>query len=67
MDSIIYDNDVFMSAYAFYGPDKIMMGSDYPHQIGDLEHAVDRIMRLDIAEEEKEKILGVNAAKLLKL
>ena len=67
MDSIIYDNDVFMSAYAFSGPDKIMMGSDYPHQISDLEQAVDRIRRLDIAEEEKEKILGGNAAKLLKL
>ncbi len=67
MDSICYDGDVFMSAYAFSGPDKIMMGSDFPHQIGDLEHAVERIMRLDIGDEEKEKILGGNAAQLLKL
>ena len=67
MDSIIYDNDVFMSAYAFSGPDKIMMGSDFPHQIGDLEHAVDRIRKLDIGDDEKEKILGGNAAELLKL
>ena len=67
MDSIIYDEEVFMSAYAFSGPEKIMLGSDFPHQIGDLEHAVDRIKRLNIDEEEKEKILGGNAAKLLKL
>ena len=67
MDSIIYDEEVFMSAYAFSGPEKIMLGSDFPHQIGDLENAVDRIMRLAICDEEKEKILGGNAAKLLKL
>jgi len=67
MDSIIYDGDIFMSAYAFSGPDKIMLGSDFPHQIGDLEHAVDRIRCLDIGEDEKEKILGGNAARLLKL
>jgi len=67
MDSIIYDGDVLMSTYAFSGPDKIMLGSDFPHQIGDLEHAVDRIRRLDIGDEEKEKILGGNAAELLKL
>jgi aminocarboxymuconate-semialdehyde decarboxylase len=67
MDSIIYDNDVFMSAFAFSGPDKIMLGSDFPHQIGDLEHAVNRIKNLDIDEDEKEKILGTNAEKLFKL
>ena len=67
MDSIIYNNDVFMSAYTFSGADKIMLGSDFPHQIGDLEHAVNRIKKLDISEDEKEKILGVNAAKLFKL
>lgn len=67
MDSIIYDGDVFMSAYAFSGADKIMLGSDFPHQIGDLEYAVDRIRRLDIGEEEKGKILGGNAAELLKI
>jgi len=67
MDSICYDGDVFMSAYAFSGAEKIMLGSDFPHQIGDLEHAVERIMSLDIGDGEKEKILGGNAAKLLKL
>lgn len=67
MDSIIYNNEVFMSSYTFSGPEKIMLGSDFPHQIGDLENAVERIMGLDIGDEEKEKILGGNAAKLLKI
>ena len=67
MDSIIYEEDVFMSSYAFSGAEKIMMGSDFPHQIGDLELAVERIRRLKIGDEEKEKILGGNAVSLLKL
>ncbi len=67
MDSICYDRDVFMSSYAFSGAEKIMLGSDFPHQIGDIEKAVERITRLDIGEEEKEMILGGNAVKLLKL
>lgn len=67
VDSICYDSDVFMSAYAFVGADKIVMGSDFPHQIGDLERSVERITSLPIGDDEKEKILGGNAAELLKL
>ena len=67
VDSIIYDKDVFMSTYAFIGAEKILLGSDFPHQIGDLELAVERIRRLDIGDDEKEAILGGNALKILKL
>jgi len=56
-----------MSAYRFSGPEKIMLGSDFPHQISDLENTVQRIRELDIGDDEKQKILGGNAAKLLKL
>lgn len=67
MDSLCYDQDILMSVYTFSGADKILLGSDYPHQIGDLAHAVERIMNLDIGEEERNMILGENALKLLKL
>jgi aminocarboxymuconate-semialdehyde decarboxylase len=67
MDSVIYNNDVLMSALAFSGAEKMMLGTDHPHQIGDIEKAVSRIQELDISDEEKELILGGNAAKLLKL
>jgi predicted TIM-barrel fold metal-dependent hydrolase len=56
-----------MSSYAYSGADKIMMGSDFPHETGDLEKAVERIKRLNINDEEKRKMLGENAVKLLKL
>ena len=67
MDSIIYDNNVLMSALAFSGIEKMMLGTDHPHQIGDIQHAVKRIRDLDIPEADKELILGGNAEKLLKL
>jgi aminocarboxymuconate-semialdehyde decarboxylase len=67
MDSIIYDSDIMMSAIAFSGAEKIVMGSDHPHQIGDLANAVDRIEKLEISEDDKEKILWKNAKKLLKI
>ena len=67
VDSIIYNEVVFMSAYRFLGAEKILMGSDFPHQIGDLENAVTRIRSLPISETNKEDILGRNAERLLKL
>jgi len=67
MDSICYDENILMSSYAYSGADKILLGTDFPHQISDLDKAVERIRRLNISEEEKQKILGENAARLLKL
>ena len=66
-DSIIYDEDVLMSTLAFSGAEKLVLGSDHPHQIGDMANCVDRINNLDISDEDKEKILWGNAAKLLKI
>ena len=67
VDSIIYDNDVLMSTLAFCGAEMVVLGSDDPHQIGDIEHAVSRINQLEISNHEKELILSENARKLLKL
>jgi aminocarboxymuconate-semialdehyde decarboxylase len=54
-------------AAAFAGADKILMGSDFPHQIGDLPGGVQTIAQAAISEAEKELILGGNAARLLKI
>ena len=66
-DSVCYNSEVFMSTYAFSGAEKLVLGTDFPHEIHDLYHAVERIKSLKIGEEHKEKILGENAVKLLKL
>jgi aminocarboxymuconate-semialdehyde decarboxylase len=67
VDSIIYDNDVLLSTLAFLGDGKIVLGSDHPHQIGDIDQAIERIKKLGIDEKSKEKILTGNAEKLLKI
>jgi len=67
MDSICYESNVLASTYAFSGSDKIMLGTDFPHQIADMKKAVKRIKQLNIGDDAKGKILGANAAKLLKL
>jgi aminocarboxymuconate-semialdehyde decarboxylase len=67
MDSIIYDEAVLMSTLAFSGAGKVVLGSDHPHQIGDMANAVGRIEKLDISDGDKENILWKNASDLLKL
>jgi predicted TIM-barrel fold metal-dependent hydrolase len=56
-----------MSAYSFSGAERIVLGSDFPHQISDLENTVQRVKNLKIRSEEKDAILGENAAGLLRL
>jgi aminocarboxymuconate-semialdehyde decarboxylase len=67
LDTVCYDHDVLISSYNYVGNEKMLLGTDFPHQISDIEHAVDRIKSLKIPEEAREKILGENAIKLLKL
>jgi aminocarboxymuconate-semialdehyde decarboxylase len=66
-DSVCYNSDILMSTYTFSGAEKLVLGTDFPHEIHDLYNAVKRIKSLKINEEQKEKILGENAIKLLKL
>jgi aminocarboxymuconate-semialdehyde decarboxylase len=67
LDTVCYDSNVLASSLAFWGPEKLVMGSDYPHQIGDLESCVARVTKLEVDDRQKQEILGGNAAKLLKL
>lgn len=54
-----------MCAYALMGPDKIIFGSDYP--FASLEQSVNCVKNMNIPPEEKEKILGKNAIKILNI
>jgi aminocarboxymuconate-semialdehyde decarboxylase len=67
MDTVCYDEDVIVSSLDYVGADKMLMGTDYPHQITDIENAVGRVERLKIDEAGKRKIFSDNALKLLKL
>jgi aminocarboxymuconate-semialdehyde decarboxylase len=67
VDTVCYDRDVLMSSLAFLGSGRILLGTDFPHQISDMENAVRRVKSLEIDDKDKEGILGANCARLLKL
>jgi aminocarboxymuconate-semialdehyde decarboxylase len=67
LDTVPFAPKALLFALDFAGADRLLLGSDYPHQIGDLPGAVETIESLPIAFEDKGKILGQNTARLLKL
>lgn len=64
-DSVNFDPRALQLAVDFAGPDHILAGSDYPHQIGSLRRMIESINALNISEADKQKIFGGNAARLL--
>ena len=66
-DTVSFYQPALMMAYQFYGPERMVLGSDFPLIIGDLPGAVPSIERMEIPKADKEKILGKNVQRLLKL
>jgi aminocarboxymuconate-semialdehyde decarboxylase len=66
-DTVSFYQPALKMAYEFYGPERMILGSDFPLIIGDLPGAVPSIEAMNIAEQEKEKILGENVIRLLHL
>ena len=64
-DTVNFDVQALGFALEFAGADHLLAGSDYPHQIGSLQLMVESISKLDVSEEERAKIFGGNAARLL--
>ncbi len=67
IDTVSFHPPALMCAYAFPGPDRLILGSDYPHVIGDIERAVSSIQDLDIPEADKQLIFSGNLKRLIKL
>ena len=64
-DTVNFDRAALELALGFAGADHLLAGSDYPHQISSLAGMLQSLKGLDIAEREREGILGANAAGLL--
>ncbi len=66
-DAVNFYKPAVELVHKFVGGDHVLMGTDYAHRVGDPRRAVPNIKELDIPEEDKLKILGGNAVKLLKM
>jgi len=64
-DSVNFDVHALQLAIDFAGADHILAGSDYPHRIGSLRKMIDSISALDMSDDDRNAILGGNAARLL--
>jgi aminocarboxymuconate-semialdehyde decarboxylase len=66
-DTVNFNPAAMRLALDFAGPDRILAGSDYPHQIGSIPLMIETIEKLDVEKGVKRKIFGENAAALLGL
>ena len=66
-DTVNFNPSALRLAIDFAGEDRILAGSDYPHQIGSIPLMLDTIRGFDGPAALKEKIFGRNAADLLRL
>jgi len=64
-DTVNFDPSAIELAVRFAGEERILAGSDYPHQIGSIPKMKEAIGRLPIAAAKREAILGENARTLL--
>lgn len=63
-DSLTHDLDLLRDLVDFVGPDHVLVGSDYPFDMG-AEHPAEIVRQLALSPEEEEKILSANALRLL--
>lgn len=66
-DTVNFNTAAVRLALDFAGEDRILAGSDYPHQIGSIPLMLETIAKLDTSEHVKEKIFGGNARALLRI
>ena len=66
-DTVNFNPSNVRLALDFAGPDRILAGSDYPHQIGSIPLMIETINGLEVGDGVKQKIFGANAAALLGL
>jgi aminocarboxymuconate-semialdehyde decarboxylase len=65
VDSLVHDEDALRFLIKKLGVDRVMLGSDYPFPLGE-HHPGKLIEECDwLTDEEKEKLLSVNALKFL--
>jgi aminocarboxymuconate-semialdehyde decarboxylase len=60
-----FDAGALRLALDFAGVDRILAGSDYPHQIGSIATMKESLAALKLPAKDHEKVVGGNARQLL--
>jgi aminocarboxymuconate-semialdehyde decarboxylase len=63
-DTLTHNDALLRALIEFAGPDRVLLGSDYPFDMGDSRH-VDTVRALGLAPEVEAAILGGNAERIL--
>lgn len=66
-DTVSFHEPALMCGYQTVGAEHMVLGSDYPHVIGNIRECVSSIENLQLPQEEKEMILAENALRILRL
>lgn len=67
VDTVNFHPGALRFAIELMGTDHVVFGTDYPHEVGSVARARDAIDRLELDNADRRRILGENAARLLKL
>jgi aminocarboxymuconate-semialdehyde decarboxylase len=64
LDTVTHDRELLRAAIEFAGADRVLLGSDYPFDMG-LEHPADPVSALGLDPADEALVLGGNALRLL--
>jgi aminocarboxymuconate-semialdehyde decarboxylase len=66
VDTVVHDPDVLRGLVDFFGPDRVLLGSDYPFDMGS-ERPAEIVRALGLPPDDEALILGGNALRLLQV
>jgi aminocarboxymuconate-semialdehyde decarboxylase len=65
VDTVVHDLDVLRGLVDFFGAERVLLGSDYPFDMG-VERPAEIVRALGLPPEDEAAILGRNALRLLR-
>ena len=64
VDTVVHDVDVLRALVDFFGPERVLLGSDYPFDMG-VERPAEIVRALGLPPDQEGRILGGNALRVL--